>query len=207
MAFEALMLLSSRKLEVDSSNLRLPKASTLVTPGRNPGSCYRVCKKLGIWRFNWCFLTSIRLLSGLCQNPLANDSKSAKKGGERQFNGLFDVYKKILASDGIADEALPWFQHLMCWYHCLPWFDSDKGPNQETEEHDAGEDYASSKEYDDDNEGIRCLCLWSWVTIRTNIVKEDSRVSSSFDSAKPPEKATIREVHEEAFQKALAAFN
>jgi solute carrier family 25 (adenine nucleotide translocator) protein 4/5/6/31 len=33
---------------------------------------------------------------------LANDNKSAKKGGERQFNGLFDVYRKTLASDGIA---------------------------------------------------------------------------------------------------------
>jgi len=33
---------------------------------------------------------------------LANDNKSAKKGGERQFNGLLDVYRKTLASDGIA---------------------------------------------------------------------------------------------------------
>jgi len=33
---------------------------------------------------------------------LANDNKSAKKGGERQFNGLIDVYKKTLASDGLA---------------------------------------------------------------------------------------------------------
>lgn len=33
---------------------------------------------------------------------LANDAKSAKKGGERQFNGLIDVYKKTLASDGIS---------------------------------------------------------------------------------------------------------
>merc|ERR1711920_991807 len=35
---------------------------------------------------------------------LANDTKSAKKGGggERQFNGLLDVYKKTIASDGIA---------------------------------------------------------------------------------------------------------
>lgn len=32
---------------------------------------------------------------------LANDAKSAD-GGARQFNGLFDVYKKTLASDGIA---------------------------------------------------------------------------------------------------------
>ncbi|GAB7365483.1 hypothetical protein MBLNU230_g6556t1 [Neophaeotheca triangularis] len=33
---------------------------------------------------------------------LGNDMKSAKGGGERQFNGLVDVYKKTLASDGIA---------------------------------------------------------------------------------------------------------
>ncbi|KAI9027000.1 mitochondrial ADP/ATP translocator [Hyaloraphidium curvatum] len=34
---------------------------------------------------------------------LANDAKSAKKGGgDRQFSGLFDVYKKTLASDGLA---------------------------------------------------------------------------------------------------------
>jgi len=33
---------------------------------------------------------------------LANDAKSAKKGGERQFSGLIDVYKKTLASDGIV---------------------------------------------------------------------------------------------------------
>jgi len=33
---------------------------------------------------------------------LANDAKSAKKGGERQFNGLVDVYRKTMATDGIA---------------------------------------------------------------------------------------------------------
>jgi solute carrier family 25 (adenine nucleotide translocator) protein 4/5/6/31 len=33
---------------------------------------------------------------------LANDNKSAKKGGERQFNGLIDVYRKTIASDGVA---------------------------------------------------------------------------------------------------------
>ena len=34
---------------------------------------------------------------------LANDAKSSKKGGgEREFNGLLDVYKKTLASDGIG---------------------------------------------------------------------------------------------------------
>ncbi|XP_075520153.1 ADP,ATP carrier protein, mitochondrial-like [Primulina tabacum] len=34
---------------------------------------------------------------------LANDAKAAKKGGgDRQFNGLVDVYRKTLQSDGIA---------------------------------------------------------------------------------------------------------
>jgi len=32
---------------------------------------------------------------------LANDNKAAKKGGERQFNGLVDVYRKTYASDGL----------------------------------------------------------------------------------------------------------
>jgi solute carrier family 25 (adenine nucleotide translocator) protein 4/5/6/31 len=33
---------------------------------------------------------------------LANDAKAAKKGGERQFNGLVDVYTKTLKTDGIV---------------------------------------------------------------------------------------------------------
>jgi solute carrier family 25 (adenine nucleotide translocator) protein 4/5/6/31 len=33
---------------------------------------------------------------------LTNDLKSSKKGGQKQFNGLIDVYKKTMASDGIA---------------------------------------------------------------------------------------------------------
>nr|BAC82547.1 ADP/ATP carrier protein [Penicillium chrysogenum] len=33
---------------------------------------------------------------------LANDAKSSKGTGERQFNGLVDVYRKTLATDGIA---------------------------------------------------------------------------------------------------------
>lgn len=32
---------------------------------------------------------------------LANDAKTSKTGGQRQFNGLLDVYKKTLKSDGI----------------------------------------------------------------------------------------------------------
>jgi len=33
---------------------------------------------------------------------LAADNKSAKGGGERQFNGMLDVYSKIIKTDGIA---------------------------------------------------------------------------------------------------------
>ncbi|EEF48878.1 ADP,ATP carrier protein 1, mitochondrial [Ricinus communis] len=33
---------------------------------------------------------------------LANDGKAVKKGGERQFNGLIDVYRKTVQSDGVA---------------------------------------------------------------------------------------------------------
>jgi solute carrier family 25 (adenine nucleotide translocator) protein 4/5/6/31 len=33
---------------------------------------------------------------------LANDNKSAKSGGTRQFEGLVDVYKKTFAKEGIA---------------------------------------------------------------------------------------------------------
>jgi len=47
-----------------------------------------------------CFVYSL----DYARTRLANDTKSAKKGGsgERQFNGLVDVYKKTMASDGIA---------------------------------------------------------------------------------------------------------
>ena len=33
---------------------------------------------------------------------LSNDNKSAKRGGAKQFNGLLDVYKQTLATDGVA---------------------------------------------------------------------------------------------------------
>jgi solute carrier family 25 (adenine nucleotide translocator) protein 4/5/6/31 len=44
-----------------------------------------------------CFVYSL----DYARTRLANDTKSEKKGGERQFNGLIDVYKKTLATDGI----------------------------------------------------------------------------------------------------------
>jgi len=45
-----------------------------------------------------CFVYSL----DYCRTRLANDAKSGKKGGERQFNGMVDVYKKTIASDGVA---------------------------------------------------------------------------------------------------------
>jgi len=45
-----------------------------------------------------CFVYSL----DYCRTRLANDAKSSKKGGgERQFNGMVDVYRKTIASDGI----------------------------------------------------------------------------------------------------------
>lgn len=46
-----------------------------------------------------CFVYSL----DYCRTRLANDAKSAGKGGgERQFNGMVDVYRKTIASDGVA---------------------------------------------------------------------------------------------------------
>jgi len=36
-----------------------------------------------------------------CRTRLANDMKAGKKGGERQFTGMIDVYAKTIKSDGI----------------------------------------------------------------------------------------------------------
>lgn len=45
-----------------------------------------------------CFVYSL----DYCRTRLANDAKSSKKGGgERQFNGMVDVYRKTIASDGV----------------------------------------------------------------------------------------------------------
>lgn len=45
-----------------------------------------------------CFVYSL----DYARTRLANDTKSVKKGGERQYNGLVDVYRKTLASDGFV---------------------------------------------------------------------------------------------------------
>lgn len=45
-----------------------------------------------------CFVYSL----DYARTRLANDAKSAGKGSERQFNGLIDVYRKTLKSDGFV---------------------------------------------------------------------------------------------------------
>lgn len=45
-----------------------------------------------------CFVYSL----DYARTRLTNDSKSAKKGGQKQFSGLIDVYKQTMAKDGIA---------------------------------------------------------------------------------------------------------
>merc|ERR1711921_55629 len=45
-----------------------------------------------------CFVYSL----DFARTKLANDTKSAKKGGAREYSGLVDVYRKTLASDGVA---------------------------------------------------------------------------------------------------------
>jgi len=37
-----------------------------------------------------------------CRTRLANDAKAGKKGGERQFTGMIDVYVKTVKSDGLV---------------------------------------------------------------------------------------------------------
>lgn len=37
-----------------------------------------------------------------CRTRLANDAKAGKKGAERQFNGMIDVYVKTIKSDGFV---------------------------------------------------------------------------------------------------------
>lgn len=36
-----------------------------------------------------------------CRTRLANDTKSSKGGGERQYNGMIDVYTKTIKTDGV----------------------------------------------------------------------------------------------------------
>merc|ERR1711976_940065 len=58
-----------------------------------------------------CFVYSL----DYARTRLANDAKAGKKGGERQFNGLVDAYKKTL--DGRLCGAVQRLRHLLCRNH------------------------------------------------------------------------------------------
>jgi len=80
------------------------KIKAQFKPTKQDGGMLRLSKNVasgGIaGAMSLCFVYSL----DYARTRLANDTKTAKKGGgtERQFNGLFDVYKKTLASDGIS---------------------------------------------------------------------------------------------------------
>jgi len=80
------------------------KIKAQFKPTKQDGGMVRLSKNVasgGIaGALSLCFVYSL----DYARTRLANDTKIAKKGGgtERQFNGLFDVYKKTLASDGVA---------------------------------------------------------------------------------------------------------
>jgi len=66
--------------------------SYVVTTSKNiaAGGCAGFC--------SLCFVFSL----DYARTRLSADAKSAGKGGERQFSGLIDVYRKTFAADGIA---------------------------------------------------------------------------------------------------------
>jgi len=80
------------------------KIKAQFKPTKQDGGMLRLSKNVasgGIaGAMSLCFVYSL----DYARTRLANDTKVAKKGGgtERQFNGLFDVYKKTLASDGVS---------------------------------------------------------------------------------------------------------
>jgi len=80
------------------------KIKAQFKPTKQDGGMLRLSKNVasgGIaGAMSLCFVYSL----DYARTRLANDTKTAKKGGgtERQFNGLFDVYKKTLASDGVS---------------------------------------------------------------------------------------------------------
>nr|GFD30866.1 ADP,ATP carrier protein 1, mitochondrial-like [Tanacetum cinerariifolium] len=95
------------------------KAGRLSGPYKGIGECFgRSIKEEGFvslsrgntanalnFTFKGCFKSLFNFKKDrddYARTRLANDSKSAKKGRERQFNGLVDVYKKTLVSDGIG---------------------------------------------------------------------------------------------------------
>merc|ERR1719402_1404282 len=80
------------------------KIKAAFKPSKQDGYGIKLSKNLAAGglagAMSLCFVYSL----DYARTRLANDTKSTKKGGsgERQFNGLADVYKTTIASDGIS---------------------------------------------------------------------------------------------------------
>merc|ERR1712087_402453 len=77
------------------------KIKAQFKPSKKDGSFTKLGKNVAAGglagAMSLCFVYSL----DYARTRLASDTKSSKKGGERQFNGLIDVYRKTLATDGI----------------------------------------------------------------------------------------------------------
>ncbi|KAL4367345.1 hypothetical protein GQ457_05G002130 [Hibiscus cannabinus] len=91
------------------------KTGRLAEPYKGVGDCFKRTIQdegfVSLWRGNTANVirgaagaSSLLFVYSLdyARTRLANDAKAAKKGGERQFNGLVDVYRKTLKSDAGA---------------------------------------------------------------------------------------------------------
>jgi len=80
------------------------KIKAQFRPSKQDGSLTKLSKNVAsgglAGAMSLCFVYSL----DYARTRLANDTKTAKKGGgtERQYNGLIDVYKKTMASDGVS---------------------------------------------------------------------------------------------------------
>lgn len=68
----------------------------------NEGYMTKFAKNIGSGGAAGAFSLAFVYSLDYARTRLASDAKSGKGGGERQFNGLIDVYKKTIASDGVA---------------------------------------------------------------------------------------------------------
>jgi solute carrier family 25 (adenine nucleotide translocator) protein 4/5/6/31 len=77
------------------------KIKILFKQNKNDGYAINFAKNIGsggaAGALSLCFVYSL----DYARTKLANDTKSATKGGEREYKGLVDVYTKTLKSDGI----------------------------------------------------------------------------------------------------------
>lgn len=73
-----------------------------LKPGKNDAGIVKLAKNVFSGGLagggSLCFVYSL----DYARTRLANDLKGSKKGGEREFSGLVDVYRKTFAADGFA---------------------------------------------------------------------------------------------------------